>query len=166
MNWSEVGGFDQEIYVVGCVEGFGMDILFCFNMFGSVDVLMEGVDICKGQNQQVVMVVQQNLGVIVYMVFVFIGLQVLFIGIEFEGMFYEFDKDVEYIIFDSDYLLNCDFYQYMIIMEDMLSGMDMCEVVFINMFFMMFGQKFFVEDNNYILFLMKDIEFQKSKFLS
>ncbi|ADE02163.2 substrate-binding domain-containing protein [Haloferax volcanii] len=165
-NWSEVGGPDQEIYVVGRAEGSGTDTSFRLNMLGSADASMEGVDTRKGQNQQVATVVQQNSGAIAYMALAFTGPQVLPIGIEFEGTLYEPDKDAEHTIFDSDYPLNRDLHQYTTITEDTPSGTDMREAAFINMFLTTFGQKLFVEDNNYIPLPTKDIESQKSKLPS
>ncbi len=75
-NWSEVGGHDQEIYVVGRAEGSGTDTSFRLNMLGSADASMEGVDTRKGQNQQVATVVQQNDGAIAYMALAFTGPEV------------------------------------------------------------------------------------------
>ncbi|ELZ98125.1 phosphate ABC transporter substrate binding protein [Haloferax mucosum ATCC BAA-1512] len=165
-NWSEVGGPDQEIYVVGRAEGSGTDTSFRLNMLGDAEAPMSGVDTRKGQNQQVATVVQQNEGAIAYMALAFTGPQVKPIAINFEGTVYKPDKDAENTIFDSSYPLNRDLHQYTTITEDTPNGTDKREAAFINMFLTTFGQKVFVEDNNYIPLPTKDIEAQKEKLPS
>ncbi|KAB1192998.1 phosphate ABC transporter substrate-binding protein [Haloferax sp. MBLA0076] len=162
-NWSDVGGPDKEIYVVGRAEGSGTDTAFRLNMLGDAEAAMPGVDTRKGQNQQVKTVVQQNEGAIAYMALAFTGPQVKPIGIEFDGTLFEPDKDAENTIFDSAYPLNRDLHQYTTITEDTPSGTDMREAAFINMFLTTFGQKLFVEDNNYIPLPTKDIESEAAK---
>ncbi|MFB6160424.1 MAG: substrate-binding domain-containing protein [Haloferacaceae archaeon] len=162
-NWSEVGGPDQEIYVVGRAEGSGTDTAFRLNMLGDADAPMPGVDTRKGQNQQVATVVQQNEGAIAYMALAFTGEQVKPIALEFEGTVYEADRDAEHTIFDSDYPLNRDLHMYTKVTEDTPSGTDKREAAFLNMFLTTFGQKVFVEDVNYIPLPTKDIEAEKEK---
>ena len=165
-NWSEVGGPDQEIYVIGRAEGSGTDTAFRLNMLGSADAPMPGVNTRFGQNQQVAQAVQQNEGAIAYMALAFTGPQVRPIGIEFEGTLFEPDKDAENTIFDSAYPLNRDLHQYTTITEDTPNGTDMREAAFINMFLTTFGQQVFVESNNYIPLPTKDIEAEKEKLPS
>ncbi|WP_197409646.1 PstS family phosphate ABC transporter substrate-binding protein, partial [Haloferax profundi] len=162
-NWSDVGGPDKEIYVVGRAEGSGTDTAFRLNMLGDAEAAMPGVDTRKGQNQQVKTVVQQNEGAIAYMALAFTGPQVKPIGIEFDGTLFEPDKDAANTIFDSAYPLNRDLHQYTTITEDTPNGTDMREAAFINMFLTTFGQKLFVEDNNYIPLPTKDIESEAAK---
>ena len=162
-NWSEVGGPDQEIYVIGRAEGSGTDTAFRLNMLGSADAPMPGVDTRFGQNQQVAQAVSQNEGAIAYMALAFTSDTVLPIGIEFEGTLYEPDKDAENTIFDSAYPLNRDLHQYTKITEDTPSGTDMREAAFMNMFLTDFGQQVFVEANNYIPLPTADIESEKAK---
>src|SRR6056297_570850 len=87
-NWSEVGGPDQEIYVVGRAEGSGTDTSFRLNMLGDADAPMD-VDTRKGQNQQVKTVLQQNDNAIGYMALAFQGSGISPIAIDFEGTVYE-----------------------------------------------------------------------------
>ncbi|RLM57629.1 phosphate ABC transporter substrate-binding protein [Halobellus sp. Atlit-31R] len=162
-NWSEVGGPDQEIYVIGRAEGSGTDTAFRLNMLGSADAPMPGVDTRFGQNQQVAQAVSQNEGAIAYMALAFTSETVLPIGIEFEGTLYEPDKDAENTIFDSAYPLNRDLHQYTKITEETPNGTDMREAAFMNMFLTDFGQQVFVEANNYIPLPTKDIEAQADK---
>ncbi|RLM88878.1 phosphate ABC transporter substrate-binding protein [Halobellus sp. Atlit-38R] len=162
-NWSEVGGPDQEIYVIGRAEGSGTDTAFRLNMLGSADAPMPGVDTRFGQNQQVAQAVSQNEGAIAYMALAFTSDTVLPIGIEFEGTLYEPDKDAENTIFDSAYPLNRDLHQYTKITEDTPNGTDMREAAFMNMFLTDFGQQVFVEGNNYIPLPTADIESEKAK---
>ena len=162
-NWSEVGGPDQDIYVIGRAEGSGTDTAFRLNMLGDADASMSGVDTRFGQNQQVAQSVQQNEGAIAYMALAFTSESVRPIGIEFDGTLYEPDRDAENTIFDSAYPLNRDLHQYTKITEDTPDGTDMREAAFMNMFLTDFGQKVFVEDNNYIPLPTSDIdsEFEK-----
>lgn len=162
-NWKEVGGPDQQIYVVGRAEGSGTDTAFRLNMLGGADAPMPGVDTRKGQNQQVATVVQQNDGAIAYMALAFTSDSVKPIGIEFEGTLYEPSKDAEHTIFDSDYPLNRDLHMYTKITEDTPSGTDKREAAFLNMFLTTFGQKVFVEGVNYIPLPTKDLEAEKEK---
>jgi phosphate transport system substrate-binding protein len=162
-NWREVGGPDQEIYVVARAEGSGTDTAFRLNMLGGADAAMPGVDTRKGQNQQVATVVQQNEGAIAYMALAFTGPEVQPIGIDFEGTTYEPDKDAEHTIFDSDYPLNRDLHMYTLITDDTPSGTDMREGAFLNMFTTEFGQTVFVEGVNYIPLPTKDLEAEKAK---
>ena len=162
-NWSDVGGPDQDIYVIGRAEGSGTDTSFRLNMLGGADAAMPGVDTRFGQNQQVAQAVQQNEGAIAYMALAFTGPQVKPIAIDFEGTVYKPDKDADHTIFDSDYPLNRDLHQYTKITEDTPGGTDKREAAFINMFLTTFGQKVFVEANNYIPLPTKDIEAEKAK---
>jgi len=162
-NWSEVGGPDQEIFVVGRAEGSGTDTSFRLNMLGSADASMSGVNSRFGQNQQVAEAVSNNDGAIAYMALAFTSGTVQPIGIEFEGTLYEPDKDAENTIFDSAYPLNRDLHMYTKITEDTPSGTGMREAAFLNMFLTTFGQQVFVEQNNYIPLPTTDIESEAAK---
>ncbi|QDX41079.1 substrate-binding domain-containing protein [Salarchaeum sp. JOR-1] len=162
-NWSEIGGPDQEIYVIGRAEGSGTDTSFRLNMLGSANAPMPGVNTRFGQNQQVAQAVQQNEGAIAYMALAFTGPQVKPIAINFEGTVYKPDKDAQHTIYDSDYPLNRDLHQYTKITDETPSGTDKREAAFVNMFLTTFGQTLFVEGQNYIPLPTKDIEAQKAK---
>ena len=161
-NWSEVGGPDQEIYVVGRAEGSGTDTSFRLNMLGGADAPME-VDTRKGQNQQVQTVLQQNDGAIGYMALAFQGPGIQPVAIDFEGTVYRPDPDAENTIFDSSYPLNRDLHMYTTITEDTPEGTDMREAAFLNMFLTDFGQQVFVEGVEYIPLPTKDIESEFAK---
>jgi phosphate transport system substrate-binding protein len=161
-NWSEVGGPDQEIYVVGRAEGSGTDTSFRLNMLGDADAPME-VDTRKGQNQQVQTVLQQNDGAIGYMALAFQGSGISPVAITFEGTTYRPDPDAENTIFDSDYPLNRDLHMYTTITDDTPEGTDMREAAFLNMFLTDFGQQVFVEGVEYIPLPTKDIESEFEK---
>jgi len=161
-NWSEVGGPDQEIYVVGRAQGSGTDTAFRLNMLGDAEAEMD-VDTRKGQNQQVKTVVQQNEGTIAYMALAFTGPQVKPIAIDFDGTVYEPDKDAAHTIFDSDYPLNRDLHMYTKKTAETPKGTDKREAAFIYMFTTTFGQQTFVEANNYIPLPTKDIEKERNK---
>ena len=162
-NWSEVGGPDQEIFVIGRAEGSGTDTSFRLNMLGSADASMNGVNTRFGQNQQVAEAVSNNDGAIAYMALAFTSDTVQPIGIDFEGTLYEPDKDAENTIFDSSYPLNRDLHMYTRITEDTPDGTDLREGAFLNMFLTDFGQIVFVEQNNYIPLPTSDIEAEAAK---
>ena len=162
-NWSEVGGPDQEIFVIGRAEGSGTDTSFRLNMLGDAEASMSGVHSRFGQNQQVAEAVSNNDGAIAYMALAFTGDQVPPIAIDFDGTVYEPDKDAENTIFDSAYPLNRDLHMYTLITEDTPSGTDMQEGAFLNMFLTSFGQQVFVEQNNYIPLPTKDIQAESEK---
>ena len=161
-NWSDVGGPDQEIYVVGRAEGSGTDTSFRLNMLGDADAPMD-VDTRFGQNQQVQQVLQDNDNAIGYMALAFSGSGIQAIGIEFEGTLFEPDADAENTIFDSEYPLNRDLHMYTRINEETPDGTDMREAAFLNMFLTEFGQQTFVEDVNYITLPTSDIEAEREK---
>jgi len=162
-NWSEVGGPDQEIFVIGRAEGSGTDTAFRLNMLGSADASMSGVNSRFGQNQQVAEAVSNNDGAIAYMALAFTSETVQPIAIEFDGTLYEPDRDAENTIFDSEYPLNRDLHMYTRITEDTPSGTDVQEGAFLNMFLTSFGQQVFVEQNNYIPLPTADIESEAAK---
>ena len=162
-NWSEVGGPDQEIFVIGRAEGSGTDTAFRLNMLGGADAAMPGVNSRFGQNQQVAEAVANNDGAIAYMALAFTSESVQPIGIEFDGTLYEPNKDAENTIFDSAYPLNRDLHMYTLITEDTPSGTDMQEGAFLNMFLTSFGQQVFVEQNNYIPLPTSDIQAESAK---
>ncbi|WP_311171492.1 substrate-binding domain-containing protein [Halobellus ordinarius] len=162
-NWSEIGGPDQEIFVIGRAEGSGTDTAFRLNMLGGADAAMPGVDSRFGQNQQVAEAVSNNDGAIAYMALAFTSDSVQPIGIEFEGTLYEPDKDAENTIFDSAYPLNRDLHMYTRIDDETPSGTDLREGAFLNMFLTSFGQQVFVEQNNYIPLPTADIESEAAK---
>jgi len=161
-NWSELGGPDKEIFVVGRAEGSGTDTSFRLNMLGDADAPMD-VDTRKGQNQQVRTIVGQNDNAIGYMALAFTNDSVVPVAIDFDGTVFKPDKDAENTIFDSEYPLNRDLHMYTKITEDTPNGTDMREAAFINMFLTKFGQKVFVEGVNYIPLPTKDIESEKAK---
>jgi phosphate transport system substrate-binding protein len=161
-NWSEVGGPDQEIYVVGRAEGSGTDTAFRANMLGDPDAEMD-VDTRKGQNQQVKTVVEDNDNAIAYMALAFTSEGARPVAINFDGTVYQPDKDAENTIFDSDYPLNRDLHMYTLKTDEYPDGTDMREAAFVNMFLTTFGQKVFVEDNNYIPLPTSDIEAESEK---
>jgi phosphate transport system substrate-binding protein len=164
-NWSEVGGPDQEIYVIGRAEGSGTDTSFRLNMLGDAEASME-VDTRKGQNQQVKTVMQQNDGAIGYMALAFQGEGIQPVAIDFDGTVYKPDKDAENTIFDSSYPLNRDLHMYTRITDDTPDGTDMREAAFLNMFLTDFGQQVFVEGVEYIPLPTKDIEAEREKLPS
>jgi phosphate transport system substrate-binding protein len=162
-NWSEVGGPDQEIFVIGRAEGSGTDTAFRLNMLGDAEAPMPGVNSRFGQNQQVAEAVANNDGAIAYMALAFTSDSVQPIGIDFDGTLYEPNKDAENTIFDSEYPLNRDLHMYTKITEDTPSGTDKREGAFLNMFLTEFGQIVFVEQNNYIPLPTSDIEAEADK---
>ncbi|WP_436928697.1 PstS family phosphate ABC transporter substrate-binding protein [Halosimplex halobium] len=162
-NWSEIGGPDQEIFCIGRAVGSGTDTSFRLNMLGDAEAEMPGVDTRQGQNQGVAQLVRQNEGAIAYMALAFTGEQVQPIALEFDGTVYQTSKDAENTIFDSSYPLNRDLHMYTKITEETPSGTDNREGAFMRMFLTQFGQRVFVEDNNYIPLPTADLEAELEK---
>jgi len=161
-NWSEVGGPDQEILVIGRAEGSGTDTAFRLNMLGDANAEMD-VDQRYGQNQQVRTAVGNADNAIAYMALAFTNENVVPISINFEGTVFSPDPSAENTIFDSAYPLNRDLHMYTKITDDTPEGTSIKEAAFLNMFLTEFGQKVFVEDVGYLPLSDAGLEAEKGK---
>ena len=114
---------------------------------------MPGVDIRKGQNQQVQEIVAQSDNAISYLALAFVTDQVRPVALEMEGTVYEYGKNLG----SKEYPLARDLHCYT--WEDTSRQ----EAAFINFLLSDFGQEFFVESNNYFALPPERLETQREK---
>ncbi|GAA0304908.1 PstS family phosphate ABC transporter substrate-binding protein [Halarchaeum salinum] len=154
-NWSELGGPDEAIQAVGRAEGSGTDTSFRVNVLGGPDAPMPGVDLRKGENQQVKTVVANSNNAIAYMALAFIEPDgaVPPVALEIEGTTYEYGKNLS----EKGYPLARDLHMYT------YDGTSKKEAAFLNMILSEFGQQTFVEPNNYLTLTDSRREEERSK---
>jgi phosphate transport system substrate-binding protein len=159
-NWSQVGGPDQEIQVVGRAEGSGTDTAFRANVLGDPDASMNQEMVRYGQNQQVATTIANSESAISYMALAFVEQdgEVPSVALEIGGTTYELggEGDAE-PLGASEYPLSRDLHMYT--WEDT----SMKEAAFINMMLSPFGQENCVAANNYFKLPESRIENQRSK---
>jgi phosphate transport system substrate-binding protein len=159
-NWSQVGGPDKEIQVVGRAEGSGTDTAFRANVLGDPDASMNQNMVRYGQNQQVKTTIANSDSAISYMALAFVEQDgaVPSIALDIEGTTYELggEGDAE-PLGAKEYPLSRDLHMYT--WED--TGMR--EAAFINMMLSEFGQENCVAANNYFKLPDSRIENQRSK---
>ncbi|NEU55977.1 PstS family phosphate ABC transporter substrate-binding protein [Halorussus sp. MSC15.2] len=143
-NWSEIdaySGEDKEIQAIGRAEGSGTDTAFRVNMLGGPDAKMAGVDVRKGQNQQVKTIVARSNNAIAYMALAFVTSEVAAIKLEFDGKVYEPGKNLA----DENYPLSRDLHCYT------YEGTSEKEAAFLRMLISDFGQQNFVKPSGYAM---------------
>jgi phosphate transport system substrate-binding protein len=159
-NWSQVGGPDQEIQVVGRAEGSGTDTAFRANVLGDPDASMNQEMVRYGQNQQVKTTITNSDAAISYMALAFVEQDgaVPSIALDIEGTTYELggEGDAEPLGAEA-YPLSRDLHMYT------WEGTSMKEAAFINMMLSEFGQENCVAANNYFKLPESRIENQRSK---
>jgi phosphate transport system substrate-binding protein len=143
-NWSEIPSYtgpDREIQVVGRAEGSGTDTAFRANLYGSADEPIPGVDIRKGQNQQVQTLVANSDNAIAYLALAFVqsGGEVPPIALEIDGTTYSYGENLS----AKGYPLSRDLHCYT------YDGTSEKEAAFLRMIVHDYGQATFVEPNNY-----------------
>ncbi|WP_135826079.1 PstS family phosphate ABC transporter substrate-binding protein [Halorussus ruber] len=141
-NWSEIdaySGEEKEIQAVGRSEGSGTDTAFRMNMLGGPDAKMPGVDVRKGQNQQVKTLVSKSNNAIAYMALAFVSGDVPAISLEFDGTTYEPGENLA----DENYPLSRDLHCYT------YEGTSKKEAAYLRMIMSDFGQENFVETQGY-----------------
>jgi phosphate transport system substrate-binding protein len=141
-NWSEVdsySGKDMEIQTIGRSVGSGTDTSFRSNMLGSPDAKMPGVDVRKGENQQVAKAVESANNAIAYMALAFISDSVPAIALDFKGTVYKPGENLS----DKGYPLARDLHCYT------YDGTSKKEAAFLRMLIEKFGQGQFVEPAGY-----------------
>jgi phosphate transport system substrate-binding protein len=141
-DWSQVEGYDgpdKSIQAVGRAEGSGTDTAFRLNLFGDAETPIPGVDVRKGQNQQVKTLVVNSDNAIAYMALAFVDDSVPAITLNF--------GDKEFVpgenLADPDYPLARDLHCYT------YEGTSRKEAAFLNMIFSDFGQETFVNAVGY-----------------
>ncbi|WP_423744106.1 substrate-binding domain-containing protein (plasmid) [Haladaptatus sp. SPP-AMP-3] len=141
-NWSEVdsyNGKDMEIQAIGRSVGSGTDTSFRANMLGSADAKMPGVDIRKGENQQVAKAIETSNNAIAYMALAFVSDKVPAIALDFDGTVYKPGKNLS----DKGYPLARDLHCYT------YEETSKKEAAFIRMLIHKFGQGQFVKPAGY-----------------
>ncbi|WP_229772814.1 PstS family phosphate ABC transporter substrate-binding protein [Halarchaeum nitratireducens] len=141
-NWSEVEGYtgdDKEIQAVGRAVGSGTDTSFRVNMLGSSDAEMPGVDIRKGENQQVATTVKNSDNAIAYMALAFVSNDVPAIALNFDGTVYTPGENLS----DEGYPLARDLHCYT------YEGTSDKEAAFLRMLLHDYGQGEFVGPAGY-----------------
>jgi phosphate transport system substrate-binding protein len=141
-NWSELGGPDREVQVLGRVKGSGTRTSFVANVFGNPE---EDTSVANrfGQNQRLAQAISQANNAISYLALTFIDTDGLTpIGLEWEGTTYSYQDDQNGL--DSQaYPLSRDLHAYT------WDGTSKQEAAFIRMLLSDFGQDTFVAPNNY-----------------
>ena len=155
-NWSELGGPDREIQVLGRVKGSGTRTSFVSNVFGNPE---EDTSVANryGQNQRLAQAIAQADNAISYLALAFIDTDGLApIALEWEGTTYSYQDDQNGL--DSKaYPLSRDLHMYT------WEGTSKKEAAVINMILSDFGQDTFVAPNNYFKLPADRLENQRSK---
>ncbi|MFB6140012.1 MAG: PstS family phosphate ABC transporter substrate-binding protein [Halosimplex sp.] len=139
-NWSDLGGPDSEIQCVGRVEGSGTRTIFHENVLDG-KTKAPGVDVHKGENQQVASTVRNSDNAIGYVGIAFVGDGAEAIALKVGDTVYSQENEN---IANKEYPLNRDLHCYT------YEGTDEYEAAFLNMIVSDFGQGLFVEPNGYI----------------
>ena len=155
-NWSELGGPDREIQVLGRVKGSGTRTSFVSNVFGNPE---EDTSVANryGQNQRLAQAIAQADNAISYLALAFIDTDGLApVGLEWDGTTYSYQDDQNGL--DSKaYPLSRDLHMYT------WEGTSMKEAAVINMILSDFGQDTFVAPNNYFKLGARRQEEQRAK---
>ncbi len=141
-NWTEVPGYTgppKQIQAVGRAEGSGTDTAFRNNLFGNPNAPIPGVDIRKGQNQQVKKIVKNSDNAIAYMALAFVDESVPAITLVFNGTKYVPGKNLS----EGGYPLARDLHCYT------WDGTSKMEAAFLRMIISDFGQRNFVKAVGY-----------------
>ena len=143
-TWSEIPSYtgpNREIQVVGRAEGSGTDAAFCANLFGDPEAETPGVDVRKGQNQQVRTLVGNADNAIAYLALAFVRPdgEVPPVALDVDDVVYEYGKNLD----AKGYPLSRDLHVYT------YGGTSKKEAAFLRMLLSEYGQRTFVEANGY-----------------
>mgnify|MGYP000079585508 CR=1 FL=1 len=142
-DWSEISTYDgpeRSIQAVGRAEGSGTDTAFRVNMLGSGDASMDGVDVRRGQNQQVKNTVANSNNAIGYMALAFVDEEAApAIALEFDGTVYQPGENLA----EKSYPLSRDLHCYT------WEGTSNMEAALLHMIISDFGQQNFVSNAGY-----------------
>ncbi|ESP88274.1 PstS family phosphate ABC transporter substrate-binding protein [Candidatus Halobonum tyrrellensis] len=143
-NWSGIesySGPDKEIQAVGRAVGSGTDTAFRLNVFGNPDAEIPGVDVRKGQNQQVQSLVSKSNNAIAYLALAFVDQETVPpVALEIEGTTYRYGENLG----AKEYPLSRDLHAYT--WEDTSKK----EAAFLRMILSDYGQEKFVASSNYV----------------
>jgi phosphate transport system substrate-binding protein len=142
-DWRDVDAYSgpsREIQAVGRSEGSGTDTAFRANLLGGPNASMSGVDVRKGQNQQVKTLVSNSDNAIAYMALAFVDQNnAPAISLTFDGTTYVPGENLS----DPNYPLSRDLHCYT------YEGTSRREAAFLHMIISDFGQEKFVRSNGY-----------------
>jgi phosphate transport system substrate-binding protein len=141
-NWREVPGYEgppREIQAVGRAEGSGTDTAFRNNLYGNPNAPIPGVDVRKGQNQQVKKIVKNSDNAIAYMALAFVDESVPAITLTFNGTEYVPGKNLSAGGYPLARDLHCYTYE----------GTSKMEAAFLRMVITEYGQQNFVKAVGY-----------------
>ena len=141
-NWSAIesySGPDKEIQAIGRAVGSGTDTAFRANLLGDPNAEMSGVDVRKGQNQQVATLVDQSNNAIAYMALAFVTDATPAVTLVVDGKAYEPGRNLG----EKGYPLSRDLHMYT---WEETSSM---EAAFIRMILSDYGQQNFVVPTGY-----------------
>ncbi|MFB6201263.1 MAG: PstS family phosphate ABC transporter substrate-binding protein [Halorhabdus sp.] len=144
-NWDEIPAYEgppRSIQAVGRAEGSGTDTAFRVNMLGSANASMDGVDVRRGQNQQVKNTVANSNNAIGYMALAFVDQESApAIALSFEGQVYRPGENLA----ERSYPLSRDLHCYT------WEGTSNMEAAFLHMIISEFGQQNFVKHAGYAM---------------
>ncbi len=158
-NWTDVSGYtgpSKEIQVVGRAEGSGTDTAFRNNLFGNPNAAIPGVDIRKGENQQVKQIVKNTDNALAYMALAFVDDSVPAIALTFEGTKYVPGKNLA----EGNYPLARDLHCYT------YDGTSEKEAALLRMLVSEYGQQTFVKAVGYSALPPKRRKKQRQKLPS
>ena len=141
-NWSAIesySGPDKQIQAIGRSVGSGTDTAFRANLLGGPNAPMRGVDVRKGENQQVATLVEQSNNAIAYMALAFVTDATPAVTLVVDGTAYEPGRNLG----ESGYPLARDLHMYT------WKDTSRMEAAFIRMILSDYGQKNFVVPENY-----------------
>lgn len=141
-DWTQIDRYDgpeREIQAIGRTPGSATESLFKEHVLGDANAEMPGVDVRKGENQQVQTIVANSNNAIGYLALAFVSEQAPAIGLKVDGTVYESGKNLS----DPGYPLARDLHCFT------YEGTSKKEAAFIRMLLSDFGQTEFVEPAGY-----------------
>ena len=141
-NWSEIDSYDgpeREIQAIGRTPGSATESLFKEHVVGDANAEMSGVDVRKGENQQVQTIVSNSNNAIGYLALAFVTDEAPAIGLEVDGTTYRMGENLS----DPGYPLARDLHCFT------YEGTSNLEAAFIRMLLSDYGQQEFVEPAGY-----------------
>ncbi|WP_044958173.1 PstS family phosphate ABC transporter substrate-binding protein [Halarchaeum acidiphilum] len=141
-DWQQVPDYEgpsKSIQAIGRAEGSGTDTAFRKNLFGDANAPIPGVDLRKGENQQVKTVVSSSSNAIAYMALAFVDDSVPATTLIFNGKTFTPGKNLA----DPDYPLSRDLHMYT------YEGTTKKEAALLRMIISDYGQQRFVTESGY-----------------
>lgn len=141
-DWAEIDRYDgpeREIQAIGRTPGSATESLFKTHVIGDSEAEMPGVDVRKGENQQVQTVVSSSDNAIGYLALAFVTDEAPAVALEVDGTAYRMGENLS----DPGYPLARDLHCFT------YEGTSDLEAAFIRMLLTDFGQQEFVEPASY-----------------